>query len=82
DSTAAHQRFRRKHGLEFPLLSDEDGAVHRAYGAWGEKKLYGKKTEGVIRTTVLLDAEGRVLRVFSPVKVEGHADAILEALAR
>jgi len=81
DGAAAHQRFRKKYDLTFPLLTDADGAVHRAYGAWGEKVFYGKKTEGVIRTTVLIDAEGRVLRVFAPVKVDGHADAVLATLA-
>jgi peroxiredoxin Q/BCP len=81
DGAAAHQRFRKKYGLAFPLLTDADGAVHRAYGAWGEKMLYGKKTEGVIRTTALIDAQGKILRVFSPVKVEGHTDAVLAALA-
>lgn len=81
DHVASHQNFREKYGLTFSLLVDADGAVHRAYGAWGEKNMYGKKTEGVIRTTVLIDAQGNVLRVFAPVKVDGHADAVLAALA-
>jgi peroxiredoxin Q/BCP len=81
DAAAAHQRFRKKYDLAFPLLTDADGAVHRAYGAWGEKTLYGKKTEGVLRTTALIDAQGKILRVFSPVKVEGHTDAVLASLA-
>src|SRR2546427_126072 len=53
DDTASHVRFKEKFGLNFPLLSDPDAAVHRAYGAWGEKVLYGKKSIGVIRSTVL-----------------------------
>ena len=81
DGAAAHQRFRQKYSLAFPLLTDADGAVHRAYGAWGEKLMYGKKIEGVIRTTVLIGADGKVLRVFAPVKVDGHTDAVLAALA-
>ncbi len=82
DGAGAHQRFRAKYGLSFPLLTDADGVVHRAYGAWGEKVLYGKKTEGVIRTTVLIERDGTILRVFAPVKVEGHTDAVLAAMAR
>ncbi|MCC6645227.1 MAG: peroxiredoxin [Polyangiaceae bacterium] len=80
DGAASHQRFRAKYGLTFPLLTDADRAVHEAYGAWGTKTMYGKRVEGVIRTTVLLDERGRVSRVFSPVKVDGHAAAVLAAL--
>ncbi len=80
DGAAAHQRFRAKYGLTFPLLTDADRAVHEAYGAWGTKNMYGKKVEGVIRTTVLIDEAGNVARVFSPVKVDGHAAAVLAAL--
>ena len=80
DGAAAHQRFRKKYGLTFPLLTDADRATHVAYGAWGEKTMYGKKVEGVIRTTVLIDEKGLILRVFSPVKVDGHAAAVLAAL--
>ncbi len=80
DGADSHQRFRAKYGLSFPLLTDADAAVHKAFGAWGKKTLYGKTSEGVIRTTVLLDEAGVVTRVFSPVQVDGHADAVLEAL--
>ncbi|MCB9527318.1 MAG: thioredoxin-dependent thiol peroxidase [bacterium] len=81
DSVKRHAGFRSKYSLNFPLLSDSEGEVHRLYGAWGEKKMYGRTTVGPIRTTVLIDAQGRVSRVWSSVKVKGHADAVLEALA-
>jgi peroxiredoxin Q/BCP len=81
DTTKRHQSFCKKHGLTVRLLTDgEDAAVHKAFGAWGEKKLYGKVSEGCIRSTFLLDEEGVVRAVWSPVKVLGHAAAVLEAL--
>lgn len=80
DSIASHRRFREKHGLNFPLLSDPEGEVHRLYGAWGEKNMYGRKSVGPLRTTVLIDAEGKVRRVWPRVRVKGHADAVLAAL--
>ncbi len=79
DGTASHCRFKAKYGLTFPLLSDPDLAVHRAFGAWGEKTMYGKKVEGVIRSTFILE-DGRVVRAFGNVKVDGHVDAVLAAL--
>lgn len=81
DTTKRHQSFSKKHGLTVRLLTDgEDAAVHKAYGVWGEKKLYGKVSEGCIRSTFLIDEEGVVRAVWSPVKVLGHAAAVLEAL--
>jgi thioredoxin-dependent peroxiredoxin len=80
DSLASHCKFRDKFGLAFPLLSDPDHEVLEAYGAWGEKNLYGKKTVGTIRTTVLVDEQGKISRVFPSVKVKGHVEAVLEAL--
>ena len=80
DSIASHEKFRDKHSLGFPLLSDPDGAMIEKYGAWGEKNMYGKKSMGIIRTTVLIDPEGKVRKIFPKVKVKGHADAVLEAL--
>lgn len=79
DSLKSHQSFREKCGLGITLLSDPDLAVHRAYGAWGEKTMYGKKIEGVLRTTFLV-AGGKVARVFPNVKVDGHAEAVLAAI--
>ena len=81
DDSGSHVRFKEKYRLNFPLLSDPDGEVHRAYGAWGEKMMYGKKTEGVIRSTILIDQEGRVLEHWPRVKADGHAAEVLKALA-
>ena len=66
-------------GLPFRLLSDPDAAIHKKYGAWGEKTSYGKKTEGVIRSTYLIGPDGRVKKAWSNVKAQGHAAAVLEA---
>lgn len=80
DSIASHCKFRDKFDLGFQLLSDPEHEVLEAYGAWGEKTLYGKKSLGIIRTTVLIDEAGKVKKVFPKVKVAGHVDAVLEAL--
>jgi len=80
DSIASHEKFRAKYGLTFDLLSDEGNAVAKAYGAYGEKLMYGKPVQGVIRSTFLIGADGKVERVWSPVKVEGHVDAVLAAI--
>jgi peroxiredoxin Q/BCP len=80
DSLDAHDKFKKKYKLNFPLLSDPDKAVAKAYGAWGEKVLYGKKTVGMIRSTFVIDGEGMVRKVFPKVKVDGHAEKVLEAL--
>jgi peroxiredoxin Q/BCP len=80
DSLASHCKFRDKYGLAFPLLSDPDHKVLEAYGAWGEKNLYGKKTLGILRTTVIIDEQAKVQQVFASVKVKGHVAAVLEAL--
>jgi peroxiredoxin Q/BCP len=79
DSLKSHQSFRTKCGLGITLLSDPDLSVHKAYGAFGEKTMYGKKVEGVLRTTFVID-HGKIVRVFPNVKVDGHADAVLRAL--
>jgi peroxiredoxin Q/BCP len=80
DSVASHCKFRDKYALNFPLLSDPDGKVIEAYGAWGEKTLYGKKSMGVIRTTVIIGPDGKVKKIFPKVKVDGHADEVLAAI--
>jgi peroxiredoxin Q/BCP len=80
DDGAKHQRFRGKYGLRFPLLSDPGHKVMEAYGAWGEKTLYGKKTTGVIRSTFLLDDKGVVSRAWYNVRADGHAAKVLEEL--
>jgi thioredoxin-dependent peroxiredoxin len=80
DGAEAHRAFRSKYGLKFPLLTDADHKVGEAYGAWGEKTLYGKKTIGVIRSTFLIGADGKVVRPWYQVKADGHADKVLAAL--
>jgi peroxiredoxin Q/BCP len=80
DSPAKLAKFREKESLSFPLLSDPDHAVLAEYGAWGEKTLYGKKVTGVIRSTVVVDAEGRVEQAFYNVKATGHVAKLLRDL--
>lgn len=80
DSPEAQRKFKEKHQLPFPLLSDEDTKVLQAYGAWGEKNMYGKKTMGTVRTTVLVGPEGKVEKVFAKVKVDGHVADVVGSL--
>ena len=80
DTAAKHQKFREKYGLKFPLLTDADHQVGEAYGAWGEKTMYGKKTIGVIRSTFLVAADGTIDRAWYHVKADGHAAKVLEEL--
>jgi peroxiredoxin Q/BCP len=82
DSVASHAKFKTKYKLNFPLLADPDKAVARKYGAFGEKTMYGKKVTGMIRSTFLIDGEGVVRKVFPKVRVDGHAEQVLEALAQ
>jgi peroxiredoxin Q/BCP len=81
DGADSHQKFRQKYGLTFELLSDPDQSVMESYGAWGEKTLYGKTSMGVIRSTFLVDADGKIERAWYNVKADGHAEKVLEALA-
>ncbi len=80
DSPAAQARFKEKYDLPFPLLSDEDAEVQKAWGVWKEKNMYGKKVMGTERTTVVVGADGKVERVFPKVKVEGHVEDVLAGL--
>jgi len=80
DSVVSHQKFKAKLGLPFYLLSDEDHAVAEAYGAWGEKKMYGKTYMGIIRSTYVIDEEGTVVKVFPKVKPADHAQEVLQYL--
>ena len=80
DTPAAQKKFRDKYQLPFPLLADPTLEVHKAWGVWGEKVMYGKKVQGTIRTTVIIGADGKVAQVFSKVKVTGHVASVLEAL--
>lgn len=79
DSLKSHDKFRTKHGLDFTLASDETKAMLEAYGVWVEKSMYGRKYMGVERTTVLIDRDGQVVRVWNKVKVPDHAREVLEA---
>jgi len=81
DGAAAHRRFRAKYGLRFPLLTDADHDVMTRYGAWGTKTLYGRTTVGVIRSTFLVGADGRIARAWYHVKADGHAEKVLAELA-
>jgi peroxiredoxin Q/BCP len=80
DSIESHCGFKEKIGIGFRLLSDPDLAVHRAYGAWGKKVMYGKAVEGVIRSTFLVDPAGKLARSWGGVKVDGHVEKVIAAL--
>jgi thioredoxin-dependent peroxiredoxin len=80
DEPAALEKFAAKYDLGFTLLADADHAVADAYGAWGEKSMYGKKYMGIIRTTFIVDAEGRIARVFPKVQPKKHDALVLKAL--
>jgi peroxiredoxin Q/BCP len=81
DDASSHRRFREKYGLTVKLLSDADHTVMERYGAYGEKTLYGKKTVGVIRTTVLVGPTGQVEKAWYHVRSDGHAAKVLAALS-
>ena len=81
DKPAKLAKFRERDHLTIPLLSDEDLSVHHAYGAWGEKTLYGKKSVGVIRSTFLVAGNGRIARAWYHVRADGHAAKVLEEAA-
>jgi thioredoxin-dependent peroxiredoxin len=77
DSLKAQEQFRDKHKLAVPLISDERHEMLEAYGAWGEKSMYGKTFLGIIRTTVVIDAAGRIAKIWRNVRVDGHAEEVL-----
>jgi peroxiredoxin Q/BCP len=79
DPLKAQETFRDKHQLSIPLVSDEQHKMLEAYGVWGEKSMYGKTFLGILRTTVLIDAKGKVAKIWRNVKVDGHADEVLAA---
>lgn len=80
DDRDSHVKFRDKYSLNFPLLVDADHKVAEKYGAWREKNLYGKKSMGIQRSTYLIDAAGKVAKVWKRVQVEGHDAQVLEAI--
>jgi peroxiredoxin Q/BCP len=81
DTLESHRKFIAKHGLKLTLLSDADRSAMKAYGAWGEKRMYGRTTMGVIRSTVLIDPKGVVVYHWPNVKAAGHAEKVREKLA-
>jgi peroxiredoxin Q/BCP len=79
DSVKAQGAFKKKHDLKTPLASDETHQMLESYGVWGEKSMYGRKFQGITRTTVLVGPDGRIVRVWPKVKVDGHAEEVLAA---
>jgi peroxiredoxin Q/BCP len=80
DEVKTHRKFADKYELPFTLLADPEKAVCQAYGVWKQKSMYGKTYMGVERTTFVIDRKGKVAKVFTKVKVDGHAGAVLEAI--
>ncbi|MBK8574891.1 MAG: thioredoxin-dependent thiol peroxidase [Elusimicrobia bacterium] len=80
DGAASHKKFAEKYSLPFPLIADESGDIVKAYGAWGEKSMYGKKYMGILRVTYVIGADGRVAAVFPKVKPATHAEEVLAIL--
>lgn len=81
DSLDSHQKFIKKYGLNFTLLSDQDLKAHNLYGTWKEKNLYGKKYMGTERSTFVIDEKGKITKAFRKVKVDGHEKEVLHALS-
>lgn len=84
DSATSHQKFIEKHELPFPLIADTDKSLLQALGAWGEKTMYGKKVEGTLRTTYLVNEEGVIEKIFTPkeIKTKIHAEQILDYIKK
>jgi peroxiredoxin Q/BCP len=81
DSIKLHEKFAKKYQLPFPLLSDETNTVCETYGTWKEKSMYGKKYMGIVRSTYLIDPEGKIAKIYSKVNVKEHAAQLLTDLA-
>lgn len=80
DTVESHVKFSNKFSLNFPLLADPDHAMADKYGAWREKNMYGKKSMGIQRSTYLIDADGKVAKLWKRVKVDGHDQQVIDAL--
>lgn len=80
DSIKSHLKFKENHSLNFMLLSDPEHKLSEAFGAWGEKSMYGRKYFGIIRSTFILDENGEITKEWRKVKVKGHVDEVLENL--
>lgn len=81
DSVASHAKFQSRHDLGFPLLSDPDLAVCRAYGVWQEKSLYGRKSMGIVRSTFVIDPSQSLRNIYRNVRVKGHVEEVVDFLA-
>ena len=81
DGEETHQKFKQKYDLPFTLLSDPDHKVAEAYGVWAEKSMYGRKSMGIVRSTFVIAPDGTIARAMRGIKVPGHSDKVLEALA-
>ena len=81
DGEESHRKFKQKYDLPFTLLSDPDHEVADAYGVWAEKSMYGRKSMGIVRSTFVIAADGTIARAMRGIKVPGHSDKVLEALA-
>ncbi len=80
DTLKAHNKFKAKYSLPFALLSDPDHQVAELYGAWGEKKMYGKTYEGILRSTFVIDEQGKIAKVYPKVTPKDHSQEVLEFL--
>jgi peroxiredoxin Q/BCP len=80
DTAASHKKFKTKFRLPFPLLADPDHRVAERYGAWGERSMYGRRFQGILRTTFVIGPNGRIIKVFERVKPKGHAAEVLTSL--
>jgi thioredoxin-dependent peroxiredoxin len=80
DSVESHRKFKDKYGLKFNLIADTEKEILQAYGAWGEKSMYGKKYMGVLRTTFVIDENGTIREIFEKVKTKDHTNQILKSL--
>ena len=80
DTVESHVKFKQKYNLNFPLLSDPDHAMAEKYGAWREKNMYGKKSMGIQRSTYLIGPDGKVVKVWKKVSVDGHDQQVIDAL--
>ena len=80
DDEISHAKFRTKYTLPFSLIADHDASIIKAYGAWGEKKMYGRSSMGVLRTTYVIDEQGKIKKVFTKVDTQNHTQQILTEL--
>ena len=80
DSAASHKKFKEKHNLKVRLLSDPEKKVLEKYGAWRLKKMYGRESMGVVRSTYIIDEKGKILEAFAKVKAAGHAQKIMDSV--